>query len=377
MNRQKLLFILILLLPAGAFAQSGVARFLSSGFQDVNKLAELYMEPFGKGFGTAMNSGWYNTARAHKPMGFDVSIHSTLVTIPSDATSFDLDSYGWNVLLPGSSSVTPNIAGTGSGVPVGIKYGDDVQINDLYDMPKGVGFSTVPLPMVQLGVGIVKNTDITIRFFPELELGDLGRIGMFGFGIKHDIKQWIPGVKKMPFDLSVQAAWSRLAGTYNNVEYYPTKIVNTDFEVVDHRLPSTDLEIESDFYRSQDLTLTSTAMNANLIVSKRIAVLTGFASIGYSQSTFNIGLNGDYLIPQYIPRTDAAYNGDDDTNDDGIVTKLDKDNVVKDPIDADITYSSINAAVGLRLNLGLLTLHGTYVYQDYSMINFGMGISFR
>lgn len=376
MKKLNITLIVLMFVPFGLFAQTEIARFLSSGVSDVEKLTEAYMLPFGKGFGTAMNAGWYNTAAPHKFMGFDFTVQSTLVSVPSVDGSFDLDSYSWNLLNPSSSSISSTISGTGSGANIGVKYGDS-EINDLYELPKGMGFNIVPLPMIQLSVGVLKGTDVTLRLFPELEIGDFGKIGMIGFGVKHDIKQWIPVIQKLPFDLSIQGAWSRLSGTYSQVNYYPTDIITTSFEYVDPLLPTNATDIANDYYRTQDLTLITNAWNANLIVSKKMSVLTVFASVGYSSSNFNIGLNGNYLIPEFIPSTDDAYNAADDTNSDGIVTVLDSENDVTDPIDVNIKYSSINASVGLRLQLALVAFHATYVHQDYSMINFGLGISFK
>ncbi|WP_462281184.1 DUF6588 family protein [Salinivirga cyanobacteriivorans] len=376
---KKNLFYLLfaMVVPLSSMAQSEVSRFLSSGASDMEKLTEAYLEPFGKGFGTAMNAGWYNTAKPHQLFGFDVTINATLAMVPTQDESFDLDNYTWNFLLPGPDSESPTIAGSGDGASVGLDMGNGNTISNLYDLPSGTGFAMVPLPMMQVGVGVFKGTDLSFRFFPEVGLGDFGKVGMFGFGLRHDFKQWIPGFKKLPFDMSAQFGWSRLSGTYNKVEYYPTDYIDVPFEVVDPQLPTSEEGIANDYYRTQDLTLTSSAWNTNLIISKKIAVLTGYVSIGYAASNFNIALNGNYLLPDYIPASDPDYNASDDTNGDYIVTVLDSDNEMRDPIDANIQYSSVNTSVGLRLKLALLTLHAAYVYQDYSMYNVGLGVSFR
>lgn len=376
MKRVSIALIAIIAFQFNIMAQTGVARFLSSGMEDLDQLTEAYMSPFGKGFGAAMNAGWYNTGATHKFMGFDFTLQSTVVSVPVSDGSFDLDIYPWKHLKPGTNSVTPTISGEGQGAVVGLEY-EGGEINNLYEMPKGIGFNVVPLPMVQLGVGVFKGTDVVFRFFPVVDFSDFGRIGMLGFGLKHDIKQWIPGVKKLPFDMAVQGAWSYLSGQYNKVEYYPTEVVNVEFERIDPLLPTTDSELANDYYRTQDLTLTTNAWNMNFIVSKKISVLTGFASIGYSSSNLNIGLNGKYLLPEFIPMTGDGYNAAEDSNNDGFVSVLDHENEINDPIDANIKYSSVNMSAGIRLQLAVVALHATYVYQDYSMINFGLGFSFR
>ncbi len=380
MNKIVFILLLFVLLISQGFAQSEISRFLSSGAKDVEKLTELYLNPFGKGFGTAMNSGWYTTAKPHELFGFDLTVNSTFVSVPAQDANFNLDLTTWNTLLIGEQEESPTIAGAGDAAYVGLEFENGGKIENVYQLPTGINFKTVPLPMMQLGLGLMKGTDFTFRYFPEMNFADYGKIGMFGFGLKHDFKQWIPGFNKLPFDMSLQGAWSRLSGTYNKVEYYPTKITNIEFEVLGDGLPVNDDQIENDYYRTQDLTLTTSAWNVNLILSKEISVLTGFVSLGYAESNFNVALNGKYLLPDYRLPTDEDYDINDDENGDQIITVLDAgndDNIINDPLDVNIPYSSVNAAVGLRLKLGLFTMHAAYVYQDYSMLNAGLGVSFR
>ena len=52
------------------------------------------------------------------------------------------------------------------------------------------------MPVLQAGVGLIKNTEIDVRFLPELDLKGLST-GFFGIGVKHDILQWLPIVDKI------------------------------------------------------------------------------------------------------------------------------------------------------------------------------------
>jgi hypothetical protein len=381
MKKAVFFLLLVMIFPILVIGQSEIGRFISSGAQDMENLTEAYLNPFGKGFGAAMNSGWYWTAETHQSFGFDFTVNTTLVTVPTADQTFSFGDYDWQLLSPGNSLTSATIMGSNSGASVGLAVeegGNTYNLDDLYTLPDGVGIDFVPLPMMQLGVGIYKGTDVTFRYFPEMELGDYGKIGMIGFGLKHDIKQWIPGLKQLPFHLSIQGAWSRLSGSYSQIDYFPTN----SFEVRDTDLPvpnttQGDIDIQKDYYNTQDLVLTTKAWNMNLIVSKKLSVFTAFASLGYSSSTFNISLNGNYLIPQYIPITSPDYNSIDDTNNDGFVTVLDGENAIVDPINVDIIHKSVNAAIGFQLKLAIVSLHAAYVYQDYGMVNFGLGFSFR
>ena len=64
-------------------------------------------------------------------------------------------------------------------------------------MPGGLNIPLLPVPMVQAGVGLIKNTEIDVRFMPKLEMKNVN-IGLWGVGLKHDILQWLPIVDKIP-----------------------------------------------------------------------------------------------------------------------------------------------------------------------------------
>ena len=69
--------------------------------------------------------------------------------------------------------------------------------------------------MVQLGIGIYKNTDLKLRWIPTVDVGDDGEFNLFGFGVMHDVKQHIPGLKNVPFDLSALIGYTKMSLDYN------------------------------------------------------------------------------------------------------------------------------------------------------------------
>ena len=54
-------------------------------------------------------------------------------------------------------------------------------------MPGGLKTPAMPLPMIQAGIGLIKNTAIDIRYMPMLNVGDNINVNLFGVGIKHDL----------------------------------------------------------------------------------------------------------------------------------------------------------------------------------------------
>ena len=49
----------------------GFSSFGQTATEDGKSLIEAYVGPLGYSLGAALNNGWYNTAKPHKPGGFD------------------------------------------------------------------------------------------------------------------------------------------------------------------------------------------------------------------------------------------------------------------------------------------------------------------
>ena len=59
----------------------------------------------------------------------------------------------------------------------------------------------LPFVGAQLNIGTVYGTQASFRYFPEIDLQDLGKFSMFGFGIMHNVGMWFPN--PLPIDLGV------------------------------------------------------------------------------------------------------------------------------------------------------------------------------
>ncbi|MEJ0033086.1 MAG: DUF6588 family protein [Bacteroidota bacterium] len=197
--------------------KAGIGDIINQGkasVADAKYLSEGYISPMLKAVGYGMNQGWYNTAKPHKFPGFDLTVSVNPVFVPSADKIFSVD----NTKL-GSVQLTQDIKGnnpgaTGKGdIPtilgqkdITTTYTAKLPATGSFNGPDGIGINFIPMPTAQLGIGLPKNTDLKVRFVPTVDLGKAtsdnitGKFGLFGIGIMHDIKQWIPGVKALPFD---------------------------------------------------------------------------------------------------------------------------------------------------------------------------------
>src|SRR5690349_13001378 len=58
---------------------------------DANYLMNGYAAPFLKAVGAGFNQGWYNTARTHKTLGFDLTVSVAAISIPESDRFFTVD----------------------------------------------------------------------------------------------------------------------------------------------------------------------------------------------------------------------------------------------------------------------------------------------
>jgi hypothetical protein len=284
-----------------------------------------YFYPFVESIGAGLNKGWYNTAKPHKLAGFDVSLSLNLIAISDEVASFDVNSIE---NFSSTSLSTPSILGSGEGATINYQNG---KVNGQFVMPdQNIEIKAVPIPTLNVGLGLVKGTEINVRYIPtyEYDIGFVGKgsIELYGAGIKHDILQWLPLNKFLPFDLSIQGAFSKF---------------NTSFEV------------ESQSVR-QGVDLDIQASTVNLIFSKKFAMITAYGSLGQNfvsstlnaNTNFSLGststLNFDFPLEINMPKT-----------------------------------SEIHASAGVRLQFAIFTLYANQTFSSYPSTSAGIGISFR
>ena len=236
-----------------------------SNTSDATNFLGAYFSPYAESIGAGLNKGWYNTAKPHKLAGFDVSLSLNLITISDEAAAFDVNSIE---NFSSTSSSTPSILGSGEGATVNYQNGN---VNGQFVMPdQNFEIKAVPIPTLNVGLGLVKGTEINVRYIPNYEYDidflSKGSVELYGAGIKHDILQWLPLNKFLPFDLSIQGAFSQF---------------NTSFEVETQSVRhGVDLDIQ--------------ASTVNLIFSKKFAMITAYGSVGQnfvSSAPFVLGLN--------------------------------------------------------------------------------------
>jgi hypothetical protein len=341
-----------------------VGKFITGGASDGGKILGAYIKPFSNAFGYSLNAGWYNTAKVHSLLGFDFSLTFNVAFIPAADKSFDVKALGLSSRANISSpSDAQTIAGkTGQGPE--IRYITNINNNNYtviaYNTPGGIDLGLVPVPMVQAGLGLIKGTEIIGRFMPTVSIGNGGgtKIGMWGIGLKHSIKQWIPAVDDIPFlNISVLAGYSKLHFV-SNISLDPN---NEIFQL--NPIYFTDTAKNMNF-STQQLDLMVKSFTANALVSLDFPFITLYGGIGISSTTTDLKMFGNYAIPQYnIGQSRVEVSSKDIKN---------------DPIGISIKGGvKPRLNIGFKLKLGLIGINADYTYANYSIATVGLGVSFR
>lgn len=340
-----------------AQAQGDVATLLKAGVDDASKLIEAYTTPFFRGFGAGLNGGWYNTAKPHGLGRFDLTVNLNVAMVPTADKTYDASALGFTklVLDNPANKIGQTIAGEANPTnnPVYVLRTDNPTLppgNNAvelarFDAPPGAGLPFSGAPTAQLAIGLIKNTELMIRYMPTIALGDQGDIGLIGFGLKHDIKQWIPGIAKMPFDLSGYFGYTKMKLALGLDLKPEAGVPNASGN--------------NGVYADQVFNLNTSATTFGAIVSKKLSVLTVYGGLNYQMSTTTLSLDGDYPLNSVNSTTGSEE-----------IIKI--SNPVSFEVDG---ANGVTGTLGMRLKLLILTFQGAYTFGKYPMATAGIGIN--
>ena len=324
-----------------------LGKFIAGGKDDGTKLFGAYLKPWTNGFGHDLNAGWYHTAKPHKLWGFDINFSASAAFVPNYDKSYDASKLN----LTGHLTAGPNgmMASTVAGkddVGPTITYTLGGQ-SASYSLPKGTNIAVVPSPMFQVGIGLIKHTELALRYIPNVPLGSAGNLNMWGVAVKHDVMQWLPIVDRVPFlHISVMGGYTRLNTSVD------MNVTPDDLGIVYVYDPAT--------YENQSLKFDVQSFTFNALASIDIPVLTVFMGAGISNTKTNLDLIGNYPTP----------------------TKTNPGAFTRDPLsitlkgkDGNTTKPRISA--GLKIKMGPVHLFGEYTYANYSLATAGLAVSIR
>ncbi len=368
--KKSLLLFTTCLLISLASVNTATAQFddageiLRSGTNDANLLLQEYLKPFANGFGADLNSGWVNSARPYRTLGFDLRISAGVAIVPTGDRSFNVDELNFENIerVDGPSEAQTAFGQDVPGPEMGIFGTHPItgirQEIARFTMPEGTGYPYVPAPMIQGTVGIVMDTDISLRYMPTVTVQDINT-SLYGFGVKHGLNQWLPGGSVLPVDLSVQLGYTKLTSDFG---FDVTPDEGGDIYNPYAENPS--------LWDGQALEMEASGFTGNLLVGKNLPIISVYGGVGFQTSSMTLKSPGSYPITVFNENYDPL-DGSEETRE-KIIERLDE------PINLSFDGSnSVHAMAGFRLRLAVFTISGSYTLSNYPVANIGVGISFR
>jgi len=334
---------------------------LNQGANDGYQYIGAYLAPLGESLVVGMNNGWTSTALTHNTLGFDISTTVNVVLVPESLGTFDVSSLGLQAIDTDATTL-PNIFG-GSANDAQLAVNADfngetyelasvqaidgiraLDTNTRFFNPSNWNNIPLTIPTVNLSLGIVKNTDVSARFvgIPPT-LGAPFTAFAWGLAVKHDFKQWIKAMDRMPFSMSALVGYtnSRMSARVD-----PTGVT----------------DLASLFLRGHSAT-------AQVLVSKKLLFFTPYAGLGVNVATSSTRMSGSFDLPVY------TLDPDNPTVPIASTSLFDLDAL--DPIR--YNASGARATVGAQIKIWAFILYADYTLTSsgYNLFSFGSGISWK
>lgn len=334
---------------------------------EVDPYFSAYLKPFGQAMATGLSGGWTHTAKVHGTLGFDITISGSFVKVPeadfeANTSDFDMPNYNF-----GNAPTIPTIAASSDiNQPTISRSFENDELGDVvFDGIQGVGLAFGGGFAIQGAIGLPKGTELIVRLMPDLSktvnnaMGDdmaLEKTNMWGLGVKHDIKQWIPAISKVPFlQISGLLAYSKFqTGFAGDAMRFDPSTFGDDIQT-----GNANLDASSSVWDDQKFTMAMSSFTGSLLVGANIPVFQPYIGLGFNSSKFEAGLKGNYPIIE-INAAEQMIN-DYET----------------DPLTSVSKKTNVNFQAGARLKLGFFVFHYTFTAQEYKMHTGGIAFTFR
>ena len=342
-----------------------ISEMVNKNVSDANKIASAYSGPALGAMGNNLNNGWYSTADPLKLGRFKLELNIPL-SFPSESEkNFKVNEIGLYSMKTNTNEA-PTAFGSRNESATFYVVEDLLGKTDTIKnfTLSGGGLPLMPMINPQLNVGLVFGTELMFRYLPSIDSRGF-KTNYWGLGVKHDIKQWIPIIKQLPFSLSFIGAFSNLDATYTFADAI-LPIANATTPFVD--LSGKEL-IDKPSFNDQKVMIAINSWNANVIISKKLPFVSFFGGLRLSHTSTSLSLEGNFPLQTFDIRETAISN-----------TNFGKpaNTYLKNPLSSSYNKTSFGINGGTRIKLGIISilLDGTYVPGGFSSATAGFGIGF-
>lgn len=330
---KKITLLLVFLLGHFTFAQTDIDQILEIGIENAQRFSEDYFAPAGESLVNNMSNGWYNTAKTKKLWHFEVGIVGNLSFVREEKQSFILRPQEYTDISFRDGSTSQSVASAlgvnQEQVTVVINAGQASELEVI--LPDGIGsaeINSIPAGFIQGSMGLIKSTEIKVRFLPRIKAVEDAEIQLYGVAFQHELTDWVFPLKRWPVRLAGLLGYTNVKGFYD---------ISTNSGV-----PGVDQEVR----------LNSNSWLITTIASTKLPVLNFYAGLGYYFGGTDADLLGTYQIQN------GPFASD----------------IVTDPISVKNKTNGVKATLGAKVEYGVFKANLDYTLQNYS--NLSLGLSF-
>ncbi|MEB8344794.1 hypothetical protein OO010_01965 [Flavobacteriaceae bacterium KMM 6898] len=337
---KKILLLFCLTIVMAGSAQSNPNDIFAAGINDAEQFLNDYLNPVSEGALYSISNGWYNTADAKPLLGFEISIIGNMTSFKNkeDKKSFVLNTADYENLqfVDGSASKTVSTAlGDIEGLRVFVEgeVAPGVITREEFDLPSGLsaeGIDFVPSAYLQVSVGLIKGTEVKVRFLPKIATEDVA-VGLYGVGVQHELTKHLPADKILPIAISAVIGYTHLDGTY---DFTNTNVVAGEDQKVDTKMDTWAFQA---------------------VVSTKLPIINFYGGLGYMTGKSNTDILGTYRV-QSGPFQSQTYT---------------------DPFSFKSDVSGVTGTVGAKLKLGFFRLNVDYTLAEFNNLAVGINFGFR
>ncbi|WP_034061781.1 DUF6588 family protein [Lacinutrix jangbogonensis] len=317
----RLLFI-VLISPVLCFSQN---QDLDNVAGDLVFLTGQYVQPAAQATIYQSSSGWFKNAKTLELWDVDISIQGNLLFLPEKKKNFNVSEADLvNLRIQGdqtSVAIPTALGGESDVVFEGLINGEALEI----DAPEGLNLSVFNYYQFQAAVGLWKGTTFITRYSPKIKINKT-YYQVFGFGVQHNISQWIPSIDTSRFNLAALVSYSQ----YNvSDKFSPANLVLGTIN-------SINVEGNSFLF--------------NILVSKTVNKFDFTAAIGLTKSKFTYTMGGDgEVLLTVLNRALSTLDGDETNFKSDLGVNY---NFNKFSINSNITFGAFtNLVIGLNYTI--------------------------
>lgn len=276
------------------FLLASVMTFAQNQFDDINNVAEdlvflsgQFISPAAEAAVYQSTGGWYTSAKKKELWDVEFSIQGNALLIPNKFNRFFVEeSQLKNLKIKGdaTSAYLQTALGKAEFVPIEGTIGAG---GFEFDSPEGINESIVKHVQLQVALGIWKGTTLIGRYSPEIKINDT-KFKLFGFGLQHNLSQWITKADNSSFDLSALL-------TYSNFN------IGDTFSEVDLQLGTLN-----------SILVDGKTYSFNILASKALGNFDISAALGITSSDFEYSIGGEgELILEILNEALGGLDGND------------------------------------------------------------------